>query len=347
MTDDSAGKGRKLGEDSEPIRDSEAFDIRLSKFIRSEAPEVMRHLKEDDERELLEKVTEALREVPEGPARRTVMHKLRRWITAEEKKVKTALEPIQQKIRHLKTASEQWERLIQWANAGLRMQKPIGSMVPDFMTAMAEDRIFAATKEADVPEKQEWINLAESASVFVVEHNWADAFRNAPDTLGGEIRLPDDCCAFEFRINDRHVIVFCTDADGALYSQHAVQVKKGWVLMGLDSGWTEVGDLVSAQIKAIAIALDAEVAITEVKREPHFSNRQRTHLRLPDYSYHIVKLARQQRAEPLERSDEPRHHKRLHFRRGHWRHFETFKTWVRWHLVGSLDLGFVDKEYRL
>jgi hypothetical protein len=38
--------------------------------------------------------------------------------------------------------------------------------------------------------------------------------------------------------------------------------------------------------------------------------------------------------------------KRLHLRRGHWRHFATYRTWIKWMMVGNPDLGFVDKEYR-
>jgi hypothetical protein len=33
--------------------------------------------------------------------------------------------------------------------------------------------------------------------------------------------------------------------------------------------------------------------------------------------------------------------------RGHWRHYERHKTWIKWTLVGDPDLGFVDKHYRL
>lgn len=107
--------------------------------------------------------------------------------------------------------------------------------------------------------------------------------------------------------------------------------------------------ILNEQIKAVAVALDAEVASTEVIRAPHRSNHPpHDRARLPGYSFHIVNLARRQRAEPLERDDDaPAHHLRLHFRRGHWRHYETHKTWIKWMLVGDPSLGFVDKEYRL
>jgi hypothetical protein len=38
---------------------------------------------------------------------------------------------------------------------------------------------------------------------------------------------------------------------------------------------------------------------------------------------------------------------RLHFRRGHYRHYPNHKLWIRWCLVGNPDLGFIDADYRL
>lgn len=37
----------------------------------------------------------------------------------------------------------------------------------------------------------------------------------------------------------------------------------------------------------------------------------------------------------------------MHFRRGHWRHYQDHRTWIKWCLVGDPDLGFVDKHYKL
>lgn len=61
----------------------------------------------------------------------------------------------------------------------------------------------------------------------------------------------------------------------------------------------------------------------------------------------IVDLARRHRiANPAEPSGNGSR-KRLHFRRGHWRHYESMKTWIRWCLAGDPDLGFIDKHYTL
>ncbi len=59
------------------------------------------------------------------------------------------------------------------------------------------------------------------------------------------------------------------------------------------------------------------------------------------------------RIEPLERYLESLAAKggsrrtRLHVVRGHWRHYEEHKTWIKWHLRGDPDLGFIQKHYSL
>lgn len=258
------------------------------------------------------------------------------------------------KLDHMKAAIAALERLESWLSSPFVMAKPHESMVQDFCHAIDENRIFnVPSSSADIPkaDRQLWLDMAQSASVYLVQHNWAAAFTNAKDYLGGEIKLPDDACAFEFRLSNRHVIAFATDSDGALFVQFAVQVKKGWAMFPVESNGINdpLSRLINDQIRAVAIALDAEVATTEIVRMPHRSNHGRKSSALPAYSYHLISLARRSRPEPLEQNnvDAPIRHLRLHFRRGHWRHFETHKTWIKWMLVGDPSLGFVDKEYRL
>jgi hypothetical protein len=88
----------------------------------------------------------------------------------------------------------------------------------------------------------------------------------------------------------------------------------------------------------------------DVIRAPHKLNAARERRGdVPMLDYTTINLARRrERPEPLsENGDESRQSVRLHFRRGHWRHFETHKTWIKWTLVGNPDLGFVEKHYRL
>ena len=100
---------------------------------------------------------------------------------------------------------------------------------------------------------------------------------------------------------------------------------------------------------AICIALDAAIATTEVVRAPHKINRVREAKgRLPIFDFHSVRLTKRSRPMPLPVDpDRAITRRRLHFRRGHWRHFDDHKTWINWMLVGDPDLGFVDKNYRL
>lgn len=202
--------------------------------------------------------------------------------------------------------------------------------------------------------------------VFVVQHNWAAAFEKAGDFNEGEFRLPYDRAVFEFRVSGARVClsVDCADAipeTAGLY----VNTPVGWALATLcrwhHGEWHVQGKTLSAkallglcisQVRAVSIALDAEVAVSEVVRAPHKLNQQRVAKgRLPIFDYHVVSLSNRRRVaarlpEPGDREEEPTR-KRLHFRRGHWRHFTDHRTWIHWMLVGDPDLGFVDKHYRL
>lgn len=309
--------------------------------------------------------------LPDEKARRRAMHKIRREIERHERKIRTEQGAFTETKERILSAVDAVEKLIEWSSGPIKLQKPQGSMLATFVADVAERRAFhffnpkvpnratkmeAAGTLTEV-EAAEWSEMAEQASDYLVEHDWAAAFANATDYAGGELRLPDDICAFEFRLMDRHVIAFATDADGVLYTQMALQVRKGWVLFNVaddrhgDGIFSAICAAVFAQIKAISVALDAEVAVAQVIRQAHRSNRERQHHNLPLYSFHVIRLARKTRAEPLE-SDaltdgSEKRHRRLHFRRGHWRHYEAHKTWIKWMLVGDPSLGFIEKEYRL
>lgn len=205
--------------------------------------------------------------------------------------------------------------------------------------------------------------------VFVVQHNWSQAFARAADFAEGEFRLPYNDMVFEFRISGRRACcsVICADEDGlATACMLNVETSVGWALGAAytihGKKWTPVIDpkdicgplmnLCREQIRAICIALEAKVAETEVIRAPHKLNRAREKKgKLPIFDHHIVSLANRKRYQP---ADIPAHsedyeptQRRLHFVRGHWRHYGETKTWINWFLRGNPDLGFIDKEYRL
>jgi hypothetical protein len=157
------------------------------------------------------------------------------------------------------------------------------------------------------------------------------------DTMKIVLRMPDG----ESWVSDRAELLLAPDEWSVFKMPDDAVVPDG----GLDG----LIGFVFRQVRAVAIMLDAQVAEAQVVRAPYKPNREPTKREpLPSFSHHIVTLSRRPRPMPLavgERGHGTR--KRLHFRRGHWRHFETHKTWINWMLVGDPDLGFVDKEYRL
>jgi hypothetical protein len=198
--------------------------------------------------------------------------------------------------------------------------------------------------------------------VFLVQHDWASLMARADVDQGG-YRLPFDYCCFEFSISGRHVCALVASDRGEPYRLIPfIRAVGGWLIMQSfamrDGVLTPEGGechddtpslsaLLASQIRAIAITLDAEVVQTELMRAPEALNVARLKRNeRPIYDHHILRLARRDRPAPLS-VHSPGSHRRLHFRRGHWRRYPSHKTWIRWCLVGDPALGFADKDYRL
>lgn len=228
-----------------------------------------------------------------------------------------------------------------------------------FTTYSQANSVIHGTKEYET-------ELFDVAQFFVVDHDWAAAFKNASDYAdSSEFKLPAEVCAFEFKVSGRSVAMIVAEADGTHFYELMMRGKENWLSFGvacrLDESHSEkfhdgtpepfakISNFLRPQVKAICVALEAEVAESQVVRAPYKLNRAREKAgRAMLSDYHVVSLSRRTRGAPmLPASGEIKGARRLHFRRGHWRHFESFKTWVRWTLVGNPDLGFVDKEYRL
>lgn len=195
--------------------------------------------------------------------------------------------------------------------------------------------------------------LDKASHTFVVKHDWARAFEHAADWKSGEFKLPYDLCCFEFRLDGRTVILWAmntakvADCDRDMSFTAFVECGDCWYSppeTPLDDFEKYLWD----QVRAICISLDADIAVTTVERAPHALNEKRQKLGKPPLSdFHVVDLSKRHRvANPAAAPGEGTK-KRLHFRRGHWRHFETSKTWVKWCLVGNPDLGFISKSYTL
>lgn len=184
------------------------------------------------------------------------------------------------------------------------------------------------------------------AQTFVVKHDWAAAFSNA-EGMADEFKLPYEVCAFEFRISGRNVIAILVEVDATRQFTAFVEAREYWYGFGISGKDEPVVSFIWNEIRAICVALDAEVATHSVVRASVKLNDKRTKAgKIPLVDYRVVDLSRKHRITNPAHGDGGTK-KRLHFRRGHWRHFEESKTWVKWCLVGDPDLGFISKHYSL
>ena len=315
--------------------------------------------------------------LPEGPERRRRLKKLRAHLHKQHRDIQLQGAERKRLADFLQHAGDAIKDVIAWQDRPIVLQRPEGSLRPRLRTAVEDGEVYctvAITGDHETVLALYNEGWARSSS-FVVEHDWAAAFANATDFEHGDFPLPAPLCLFEFRITGLPVLVLASQSehDDNLALVVAVRSRHGWVVNGTaqrradgtfwtrkvqdglleaivpDKGLELLGYLAN-QIRAISIALDAEVARKDVVRSPHRSNQPpRGKKPLPDYSYHVLSLTRRARAERAERDPnaEPGTRKRLHFRRGHWRHYAESKTWINWCLVGDPDLGFVDKHYKL
>jgi len=199
----------------------------------------------------------------------------------------------------------------------------------------------------------------------------------------GEVRLPFDTTAFEYETLFKdgypvhHVAVFqCVDN---IYHFTGFQEfpSKRWMVTGgkinLEMNTVQVfeqelfrwlnewaddpgrAENIAYQVesarfgmgtaKAVCVLLDSGVAEARAERPPRWHRKLMKRDGIPELKDFHKLYIRKQRS-----TYEPRGgthaSPRAHFRRGHWRHLsEIKKTWVRWTMVGDLDLGFIDKAY--
>lgn len=194
----------------------------------------------------------------------------------------------------------------------------------------------------------------------LIDVNWTEAIK--------DYKNPFDKTIYEFRIDGRNFIVSLIDntkyndgSTGFCFDLFFEFDSNSWVRMRhnrfdvalekereLSSGKRNFIVQIIQNILAVNILLDSEVAVKSIVRAPIKLNQRRQKLgRAPLADYHVIDLCKSLRVEsaPGGMIDD-RNGPRLHFRRGHWRHFDNGKTWVRWTLVGDPRLGFVEKAYR-
>lgn len=192
--------------------------------------------------------------------------------------------------------------------------------------------------------------------IFLIEHNWAGALGEEFDFNDMEYRLPADFCALEFNISGHRVIHIEAQNYGALL---AIQVGKQWVAMMLPPGYqlptqraeglAGIIQITGQNARALAVVLDSGIATSnEVQAAAALNKARAKSGKIPISDYHVVYLrAQHERVDADDSGIGSR--KRLHFRRGHYRHFADGKrkTWIRWTLAGDPNLGFIEKRYRL
>lgn len=306
--------------------------------------------------------------------RREVHRIATKHVKVIEGKIEREADARELRDRHFQIIKEAAE----WMAKPFMLQRPEGSVLHKLQEANRDNKllILLADPKPVHPDFSDSINDMQS---FVVEHDWAKVINGAEITGqgSGEIRVGFKASAFEFVVSGvRTVAVIVEDQYGIHQTRMMIiaRMDHGWaVLMTyiLSSDWKPthliieeekkrqvaqtmqpLAELLASNIKAICIMLEAEVAQTEVIRVDAKLNRAREKRgKLPLSDYHVVSLTRRERALPRERGlldpDREIIHKRLHFRRGHWRHYADHRTWIKWCLVGDPDLGFVDKHYKL
>ena len=217
-------------------------------------------------------------------------------------------------------------------NPNPRLEKNECSRLHKLKECMAEG--VSVKFNADLPSSKYDLNCP----TFVVRHDWASVL---PTDIGNEEwKLPYDRCIFEFKVCGKVFIV--------LYPERVTFIEMPenvWMTLFKDDSIFEYLD---KQVRAVCVSLDAAVTETEVIRQPQALQDKRIKTgKISLSDYHVVDLTRRMRAQRNPNPVPTNIKVRLHWRRGHWRHFVAHRTWINWMLVGNPDLGFIDKEYKL
>jgi hypothetical protein len=248
----------------------------------------------------------------------------------------------------------------EWVKKPFKIEKPHGSALHKLQAAVNRANRTQVGEHVNFLDEAEALFDAELPQDFLVEHDWASAFTNAD--LDGEVRYPFDFCAFEFQITGKRLIALVENEHPLdLFFGVRMINEEEWTVFSsrsyrtdgtfLDGRMEALHNFMMGQIKAMSIALEAEVAEAEIIRAPAKLNHARVRKgELPLVDYRVVNLAKRHRNSPVpsELQDKgSRRSPRLHFRRGHWKHYANHRTWTKWTLVGNPDLGFIEKNYRL
>lgn len=319
-------------------------------------------------KEMLENVTIALRRAPGDLLAKT--HFQMRIATTDEEARRIGLSAIESRRDQLASESvtlgrdrDRLERIYNalidvetWSTEGYAL----GGVADSLLHRVTADNTYYCATELDW--KQPEIAQAQASTalgVFLVQHDWK-ALIEGTEVDAGAYRLPFEFNCFEMEIAGRHICALVCCEDGEPWRLiPLIRCRGGWLVictydvrgdpipegMNPDRG-TGLACAIMQHVRAIAIMLDAEVVESEIVRAPHRSNAAVKRDAPAPFAFHTLSLVNRRKALRLN-APSGRHGVRLHFRRGHWRHFANHKTWIRWMLVGDAALGFADKDYRL
>ncbi len=304
-------------------------------------------LKSDKEREVAQNILDVLK--PHSPGfRERAIRQLHKW-DSEKSKIEADLTHHHIRQKELKETLEELKELNVWLDKppSLVLERNDCSRLHKLKEAAKAGRLVDGDKKGTDGVVEGLRHILALEHVFVVKHDWASAFAKAED-FTGEFRLPYAQCVFEFRLDGHTSILWAQDHEGKQSFTSFIEMRDYWYSPPTELAKDEFIRFLWDQVRAICIALDAEVATHTVVRAPHKLNEKREKQGKPAVAdFHVVDLAKRHRVANPSGATGIGGHKRLHFRRGHWRHFETTKTWVRWCLVGDPDLGFIQKSYKL
>jgi hypothetical protein len=312
----------------------------------------LRILKSDKEREVAQNIADLLRPYsPEVRAQAILgVHKLE----AERSKLEADLTHYGERRKELGQTLDELKTLNEWFDQPPRLvlERNDCSRLHRLKEAAKAGRIVDGAKKGTTGIIEGAHHIIALEHVFVVKHDWASAFSNAQD-ISGEFKLPYSQCVFEFRLDGHNVILWGQEFNLQEYEEKQsftcfIEMGEYWYSPPMNVARDDFMRFAWDQVRAICIALDAEVATHTVVRAPHKLNEKRTRDgKVPLADFHVIDLAKRHRVANPSGATGAGGRKRLHFRRGHWRHFETSKTWVKWCLVGNPDLGFIHKSYKL
>jgi hypothetical protein len=264
--------------------------------------------------------------------------------------------------------------LTEFVDGGLRLQSPGTSALHHLTEAHPKGDFVSQQMDGQrcrvAPETNKFRFWGDE-QVFLLEHDWSSALQ-AVKEQAVDFRPPFSDQVFELKLSGKRICsrVQIDPADGEVFCVCFVWLSSAWVMLPLydlnrgiipdsppsflDLQWTAkyldpIYDIVIAQIRGACIALDANIATTEIiKASPQIRKSRIASGKPAPYDFRVLTLKRRSTVDRDATPETTGSHVRLHFRRGHYRHFsDNSKTWINWTLVGDPDLGFIDKHYRL